>query len=91
MLTENSVAPLMGVTRHDFRETTERLFEGIIVIYSGVFHKKTTVEKIRDADFQVFGADQDLYAAYQRAWQTLPEFCKLPPADGRWRITNRAR
>lgn len=83
MLTENSVAPLMDVTRHDFRETTERLFEGIIVIYSGVFHKKTTVEKIRDADFQVFGADQSLYAAYQRVWQALPDFCKLPPTDGR--------
>jgi len=68
------VAPLMDVTRHDFRETTERLFEGIIVIYSGVFHKKTTVEKIRDADFQVFGADQSLYAAYQRVWQALPDF-----------------
>ncbi|KAH6650641.1 hypothetical protein F5144DRAFT_598080 [Chaetomium tenue] len=80
------VAP-MDVTRHQFRETTERLFEGIIVIYSGIFHKKSTVEKIRDADFHVFGADQSLHAAYQRVWQTLPDFYgrvahQVSPTDG---------
>lgn len=81
MLTENSVAP-MDVTRHEFRETTERLFHGIIIIYSGIFHKKTTIEKIRDADLQVFRVDQSLHDAYQRVWQMLPDFCKLPRADG---------
>jgi hypothetical protein len=64
----------MDVTRHEFRETTRRLFEGIIVIYSGVFLKKTTVEKIRGADPQVFGTNESLFAAYQKVWQTLPDF-----------------
>jgi hypothetical protein len=60
----------MDVTRHEFRETTRRLFEGIIVIYSGVFLKTTTITKIRKAE--VFGDNGSLSAAYKRVWQTLP-------------------
>jgi hypothetical protein len=62
----------MDVTRHEFRETTRRLFEGIIVIYSGVFLKTTTITKIRKAE--VFGDNGSLSAAYKRVWQTLPDF-----------------
>jgi hypothetical protein len=84
MLTKNPVLPMNGErhTRHTFRETTRQLFEAIIVLYSGLFHKKTTVERTRDAGPQVFG-DDSLFRAYQRAWRTLPEFCK--PRQLLWR------
>jgi hypothetical protein len=80
MLTEKPVLPLNGErhTRHTFRETTRQLFEAIIVIYSALFHKRTTVERTRDAGPQVF-RDDGLLRAYQRAWGTLPEFCKPRP------------
>ncbi|KAK4128703.1 hypothetical protein N657DRAFT_36428 [Parathielavia appendiculata] len=70
-----AVLPMNGErhTRHTFRETTRQLFEAIIVIYSVLFHKKTTVERTRDAAPQVFG-DDHLHRAYQRAWGKLPEF-----------------
>ncbi|KAK4151671.1 hypothetical protein C8A00DRAFT_35670 [Chaetomidium leptoderma] len=64
----------MNPSRHTFRETTQGLFEAIIVIYSAVFHKKTTFEKIRTAGRQEFADDDVLYGAYQKAWQTLPDF-----------------
>jgi hypothetical protein len=67
----------MNVWRHTFREETRRLFEAIIVIYSEVFQKKTTVERIKDAAPQVFGDDCELYTAYQKIWQMLPDFCEL--------------
>ncbi|KAH6619223.1 hypothetical protein B0J18DRAFT_238567 [Chaetomium sp. MPI-SDFR-AT-0129] len=65
--------------RHTFRENTQRLFEAIVVIYSAVFQKATTVARTKDASPQVFEEDRELYAIYQRAWRALPEFCKSLP------------
>jgi hypothetical protein len=66
--------PMSG--RHIFRETTRQLFEAIIVIYSELFKTKAVVNRIRDAELNVFGGDCDLYKTYQRVWHTLPDFCK---------------
>lgn len=63
--------------RHIFRETTRRLFEAMIVTYSELFKTKAAMKRIRDAELKVFGGDGDLHSAYQRVWQTLPDFCKL--------------
>lgn len=67
----------MSARRHNFRETTIELLNAMTVIYSGVFHKSTTVESIRDAGPEAFGEDCHLHMLFQRAWQALPEFCKL--------------
>ena len=67
----------MSERRHGFRETTIQLLNAMIVIYSEVFHKSTTVESIRDAGAQVFGDDCQTPRVFQLVWSMLPEFCKL--------------
>lgn len=62
--------------RHAFREATGGLLEVIIVVYSALFQKRTTVEGIRDAGPQVFANDCDLHMTYQGVWKVLPGFCK---------------
>lgn len=78
--------------RHTFREKTQRLFEAIVVIYSAVFQKATTVARTKDVGPQVFEEDRELYAVYQRAWRALPEFCKSLPnghfPDNETRLTS---
>ncbi|KAG7292963.1 hypothetical protein NEMBOFW57_003008 [Staphylotrichum longicolle] len=59
--------------RHVFRDTTGRLFDAIVVIYSGVYLKETVVKKIKDIGFEAFG-DRCLHEAYQRIWESLPDF-----------------
>jgi hypothetical protein len=67
----------MSARRHNFRDKTMELLNAMIVIYSEVFHKSTTVEGIRDAGPAAFGNDLELHILFQRARQALPEFCKL--------------
>ncbi len=69
--------------RHEFLKETGLLFEAIVVIYSVEFQKTPKVERTRKAGLEVFG-NQDLYSAYQGAWQTLPDFCKSPRAALGW-------
>ena len=75
MLTEKPEIPEI-TRRHEFLKGTGLLFEAIVVIYSVEFQKKSKVKKTRNIGIEVFVGNQDLYSAYQRAWQTLPEFCK---------------
>lgn len=67
----------MSAKRHSFREKTMELLNAMTMVYSGVFHKSTTVESIRDAGLQAFGDDRQLHLRFQQVWQALPEFCKL--------------
>ncbi|GAB1310502.1 hypothetical protein MFIFM68171_00712 [Madurella fahalii] len=69
--------PMIGMNekRHSFRETTKQLLNAIVVIYAGhfgLFHKRTTLKHFRAAGAQAFS--DDLQAAFQNAWQSLPEF-----------------
>lgn len=66
----------MSPRRHEFRENTVALFKAVVVIYSGLFQKNTTVEKVRSAEPEIFG-NELLYRVYQNAWRVLPDFCKL--------------
>ncbi|KAL2258240.1 hypothetical protein VTK26DRAFT_8527 [Humicola hyalothermophila] len=88
----NHAAPIpilvvpMGERRHKFRETTIHLLNAMVVIYSEVFHKNTTVEGIRDGGASVFGDDCQTLKVFQAAWKALPEFYEqvmrqISPAD----------
>jgi hypothetical protein len=84
ILTEQLVMP-ENEKRHVFRDETGHLLEAIIVIYSGVYQRKTSLDRIRTIELEVF-EDACLHDAYQRIWQTLPDFCKWQYADNiqRW-------
>ncbi|KAL2172049.1 hypothetical protein VTG60DRAFT_419 [Thermothelomyces hinnuleus] len=61
--------------RHDFRSETIQLLEAIIVIYSEVFQKNTTIEKVMTAELPVYPDDVvDLHTTHRKAWQALPGF-----------------
>ncbi|KAL2184123.1 hypothetical protein L209DRAFT_757487 [Thermothelomyces heterothallicus CBS 203.75] len=60
--------------RHDFRNETIQLLEAIIIIYSEVFQKNTTIEKVMTAELPFYPDDVvDLHTTHRKAWQALPQ------------------
>ncbi|KAK3943659.1 hypothetical protein QBC46DRAFT_376724 [Diplogelasinospora grovesii] len=57
-----------------FWETTEHLFNGVVVIYSALFRTRNVLENLRDASLEAFGNDKRLQLAFQQAWAAHSEF-----------------
>ncbi|KAL2154740.1 hypothetical protein VTH82DRAFT_3416 [Thermothelomyces myriococcoides] len=63
------------VWRHDFRNETIQLLQAIIVMYSEVFQKNTTIKRVMTAELpSSVGNEVDLQTTHRKAWQELPNF-----------------
>ncbi|KAM7222147.1 hypothetical protein V8F06_002419 [Rhypophila decipiens] len=62
--------------RHKFHEITERLFQGVVVMYSETFRTRKVLEGLRDANESVFGNDTSLHRVFQDTWKAREMFCK---------------
>ncbi|KAM7207072.1 hypothetical protein V8F33_000171 [Rhypophila sp. PSN 637] len=74
---EVNAAPFVPSTkRHKFHEITERLFQGVVVMYSETFRTRKVLEGLRDANESVFGNDTSLHRVFQDTWKAREMFCK---------------
>ncbi|KAK4220086.1 hypothetical protein QBC37DRAFT_393867 [Rhypophila decipiens] len=62
--------------RHKFHEITERLFQGVVVMYSETFRTRKVLEGLRDANESVFGNDTSLHRVFQDTWKAREMFYK---------------
>lgn len=63
--------------RHKFHEITERLFQGVVVMYSETFRTRKVLEGLRDANETVFGSDASLHNVFKETWKAREKFCML--------------
>ncbi|KAM7209037.1 hypothetical protein V8F20_000646 [Naviculisporaceae sp. PSN 640] len=71
---EPNAAP-PSAKRHKFHEITERLFQGVVVMYSETFRTRKVLESLRDVNETVFGKDPSLHGVFQGTWNAREKFC----------------
>lgn len=62
--------------RHKFHDITERLFNGVVVMYSELFRTRKVLEGLRDARGDAFGGDAALHKDFRETWGARETFCK---------------
>lgn len=63
--------------RHKFHDITERLFNGVVVMYSELFRTRKVLEGLRGARGDAFGNDAGLHKEFQETWAAREAFCMI--------------
>lgn len=68
-----------SVERRDFICLTEKLFEGVVAMYSSRFRTSTIVKRVLDAmdSLEVFEDNDEVLNTLKAAWTARNDFCKL--------------
>jgi hypothetical protein len=77
----------LGFHKDQFQETTEELFNKVVVLYSALFRTTKTLNSLKDAGSKVFAGNPVVKEAFERAWRVHTEFCKC---NGRHTSSNPA-
>jgi hypothetical protein len=59
-----------------FRETSEELFNKVVVLYSALFRTKRALDHLIGAGSRVFDGKPIVAEAFEKAWASHTEFCK---------------
>ncbi|KAK4454657.1 hypothetical protein QBC34DRAFT_138490 [Podospora aff. communis PSN243] len=64
----------LGFHRDQFQETTEELFNKVVVLYSALFRTTKTLNSLKDAGSNLFVGKPVVKEAFERAWRVHTEF-----------------